>query len=118
MAAERFGWAAYRKQRGRGRGFAFARYKNLAAYTAIACEAEVDRDSGNVRVVRAVAADDSGEIVNPDGIRNQIEGGIVQSISWTLYEAVAFDTTRITSLDWAAIRSCASRTCPTASRCT
>ena len=100
MAAERFGWASYRRQRGRGRGFAFARYKNLAAYTAIACEAEVDRDSGNVRVVRAIAVNDSGEIVNPDGIRNQIEGGIVQSISWTLYEAVTFDTTRITSQDW------------------
>lgn len=99
-AAERFGWSAFRRQNGRGRGFGFARYKNLAAYTAIACEVEVNRESGNVRVVRAVAANDSGEIVNPDGIRNQIEGGIVQSISWTLYEAVSFDRTRITSLDW------------------
>ena len=100
MAAERFGWPGFRRRNGRGRGFAFARYKNLAAYTAIACEVEVDRESGNVRVVRAVAANDSGEIVNPDGIRNQIEGGIVQSISWTLYEAVSFDRTRVTSLDW------------------
>jgi nicotinate dehydrogenase subunit B len=100
-AAERFGWQAYRRAPGRGRGFAFARYKNLAAYTAIACEAEVDRDSGRVRVVRAVAANDSGEIVNPDGIANQIEGGIVQSISWTLHEAVSFERTRITSRDWA-----------------
>jgi nicotinate dehydrogenase subunit B len=47
-----------------------------------------------------VAAIDSGEIVNPDGIRNQTEGGIIQSISWTLYEAVTFDETRITSIDW------------------
>ena len=90
-AAERFGWQAWKKQPGRGRGFAFARYKNLAAYTAVACEVEVDRDSGRVRVGRVVAADDSGEIVNPDGIVNQIEGGIVQSLSWTLHEAVAFD---------------------------
>jgi CO/xanthine dehydrogenase Mo-binding subunit len=101
LAAERFGWARYKPQKGRGRGFAFARYKNLAAYTAIACEVEVDRESGQVRVVRAVAANDSGEAVNPDGIRNQIEGGIIQSISWTLYEAVTFDRTRITSVDWA-----------------
>ena len=101
MAAERFGWQDYRRQPGRGRGFGFARYKNLAAYTAIACEAEVDRDSGRVRLVRAVAANDSGEIVNPDGIRNQIEGGIVQSLSWTLHEAVSFERTRITSRDWA-----------------
>ena len=100
VAAERFGWSAYRRQRGRGRGFAFARYKNFAAYTAVACEVEVERESGRVRIVRAVAAVDSGEAVNPDGIRNQIEGGIVQSLSWTLYESVSFDNTRITSTDW------------------
>jgi nicotinate dehydrogenase subunit B len=52
------------------------------------------------RLLRCVAADDSGEIVNPDGMRNQIEGGIVQSASWTLSEEVAFDDTRITSHDW------------------
>jgi CO/xanthine dehydrogenase Mo-binding subunit len=101
IAAERFGWSRYQTQSGRGRGLAFARYKNLAAYTAVACEVEVDRESGHVRVVRAVAANDSGEAVNPDGIRNQIEGGIIQSISWTLHEAVTFDNTRITSVDWA-----------------
>ena len=72
-----------------------------------------------MRVVRAVAAIDSGEAVNPDGIRNQIEGGILQSISWTLYESVTFDETRITSVDWASypiLRFDAA--CPTASRCT
>ena len=100
MAAERFGWSRHGSRPGRGRGIAFARYKNLAAYTAVACEVEVERETGHVRVVRAVAANDSGEAVNPDGIRNQIEGGIIQSISWTLYEAVAFDTTRIRSRDW------------------
>ena len=63
----------------RGRGFAFARYKNLAAYAAIAMEVEVERETGDVRVLRVVAAVDSGEAVNPDGIRNQIEGGIMQS---------------------------------------
>ncbi|MGZ5118584.1 MAG: molybdopterin cofactor-binding domain-containing protein [Burkholderiales bacterium] len=99
-AAERFGWSQYRRQRGRGRGFAFARYKNLAAYCAIALEVEVDRESGSVRPLRAVAAIDSGEAVNPDGMRNQTEGGIIQSLSWSLYEAVTFDTTRITSRDW------------------
>jgi len=50
--------------------------------------------------MRVVAAIDSGEAVNPDGIRNQTEGGIVQSLSWTLYESVSFDATRITSRDW------------------
>jgi CO/xanthine dehydrogenase Mo-binding subunit len=99
-AAERFGWSRFQKQAGRGRGFAFARYKNLAAYCAIAMEVEADRESGSIRPLRVVAAIDSGEAVNPDGIRNQTEGGIIQSISWTLYEAVAFDTRRITSRDW------------------
>jgi CO/xanthine dehydrogenase Mo-binding subunit len=99
-AAERFGWATWKKSPGRGRGFGFARYKNLAAYTAVACELEVDRDSGRLRIGRVVAANDSGDIVNPDGIANQIEGGIVQSTSWTLHEAVGFDHSHITSRDW------------------
>jgi len=101
LAAEKFAWAAAPKlPKGRGRGFAFARYKNLAAYTAVAVELEVQRETGQIRLLRFVAADDSGEIVNPDGVRNQIEGGIVQSSSWTLQEAVTFDDTRITSRDW------------------
>jgi nicotinate dehydrogenase subunit B len=98
--AERFGWNRFQKQRGRGRGFGFARYKNHASYLAIAIEIEVDRESGLIRPIRAVAAIDSGEAVNPDGIRNQTEGGILQSLSWSLYESVSFDTTRITSRDW------------------
>ena len=100
-AAERFGWSSWRPQPDRGRGFAFARYKNLAAYCAVALAARVDRDTGRVHVERAVAAIDSGEAVNPDGIRNQVEGGIVQSLSWTLFESVSFDRRRITSRDWA-----------------
>ena len=100
LAAQEFGWSADKLPKGRGRGFAFARYKNLAAYTAVAVEVEVERETGRARPLRFVAANDSGEIVNPDGIRNQIEGGIVQSTSWTLHEAVAFDETRITSRDW------------------
>jgi nicotinate dehydrogenase subunit B len=98
-AAERFGWLAH-SQPGRGNGFAFARYKNLAAYLAVAVEVSIDRETGQVRLMRAVAAVDSGEAVNPDGIKNQIEGGILQSASWTLYESVRFDRTRILSRDW------------------
>ncbi|WEX74472.1 molybdopterin-dependent oxidoreductase [Sinorhizobium numidicum] len=100
LTAERFGWNNSQMPRNSGRGFGFARYKNLAAYLAVAVEAAVEPETGRVRVVRAVSAIDSGEIINPDGIRNQTEGGILQSISWTLYEAVAFDRTRITSTDW------------------
>jgi nicotinate dehydrogenase subunit B len=100
-AAQGFGWQKDRKASpDRGFGFAFARYKNLAAYCAIASEVEVNRETGRPRLVRAVAAVDSGQVVNPDGLINQIEGAILQSASWTLYEAVTFDDTRITSIDW------------------
>ncbi|MCC7348438.1 MAG: xanthine dehydrogenase family protein molybdopterin-binding subunit, partial [Variibacter sp.] len=100
-AAETFGW----KQgggapAGRGHGFAFARYKNHAAYCAVAAEVEIERETGRVRLVRAAAAVDSGQVINPDGLTNQIEGAILQSASWTLYESVTFDDTRITSTDW------------------
>jgi CO/xanthine dehydrogenase Mo-binding subunit len=100
-AAQGFGWKTGQKApQDRGFGFAFARYKNLAAYCAIASEVEVNRETGRARLVRAVAAVDSGQVVNPDGLINQIEGAIVQSMSWTLYESVTFDDTRITSIDW------------------
>jgi len=100
-AAMGFGWKIGQKApQDRGFGFAFARYKNLAAYCAIASEVEVNRETGRPRLVRAVAAVDSGQVVNPDGLINQIEGAIVQSMSWTLYESVTFDDTRITSIDW------------------
>jgi nicotinate dehydrogenase subunit B len=102
LAAERFGWDKRGKpEDGRGYGFAFARYKNLAAYCAIAMEVEAERETGRIRVKRVVSAVDSGQVVNPDGVRNQIEGAILQSSSWTLYESVTFDQTRITSVDWA-----------------
>ena len=100
-AAQGFGWAKHQKPpRNRGFGFAFARYKNLAAYCAVASEVDVNPDTGRARLVRAVAAVDSGQVVNPDGLTNQIEGAIVQSLSWTLYESVTFDDKRITSTDW------------------
>jgi len=102
-AADRFGWPARRTRGdGVGTGFAFARYKNLATHCAVALEVRVDRDTGEIRVPRVVAAVDSGEAVNPDGIRNQIEGGIVQSLSWTTLEAVGFDKTHRASFDWSA----------------
>jgi nicotinate dehydrogenase subunit B len=100
-AAAGFGWTKNQKPpRDHGFGFAFARYKNLAAYCAIASEVEVNRETGRARLVRAVAAVDSGQVVNPDGLTNQIEGAIVQSTSWTLFESVSFDDSRITSIDW------------------
>jgi nicotinate dehydrogenase subunit B len=98
LAAEKFGWST--EQPGQGRGFAFARYKNLGAYCAIALSLRVEHETGQIRLGRVVAAVDSGQEVNPDGIRNQIEGAIVQAASWTLYEQVHFDRKRILSTDW------------------
>ncbi len=100
-AAQHFDWASsVTLAENHGRGFAFARYKNLGAYAAIALEVAVEPDTGNVTVGRVVAAVDSGQAVNPDGIRNQITGGVVQSLSWSLFEAVTFDRQRVTSRDW------------------
>ncbi len=99
-AAEKFGWASWRKTEGRGRGIGFARYKNIAGYVAVAMEVEVNRQSGRIRVIRAVASSDTGQIVNPDGVMNQIEGGMIQSLSWSLKEEVKFDDTKVLSNDW------------------
>ncbi len=99
-AAEAFGWERWQKRPDHGRGIAFARYKNIAAYCAVALEVAVDRSTGVVRVLRATAANEAGEIVNPDGIANQIEGGLIQSLSWCLKEEVKFDDTRILSDGW------------------
>jgi CO/xanthine dehydrogenase Mo-binding subunit len=94
--AARAGWkqspSALRKlaPSNNGWGFAYARYKNLGCYCAVAAEVAVDRATGQVRVVRAVSGVDVGQTVNPDGVINQIEGGFIQSASWTLKEAVSF----------------------------
>ena len=98
--AEAFGWKDFRKTPGRGRGIGFARYKGIAAWNAVAMEVEVDRSSGRVRVLRAVSANDAGEVVSPDGVKNQIEGGVVQALSWTLKEGVRFDASGVKSADW------------------
>ena len=100
-AAELFGWDKWKKREGRGRGIGFAKYKNIAGYCAVALEVEVNKRNGRIRVLRAAAAADSGHIVSPDGVRNQIEGGLIQSLSWTLKEEVKFDDTGVTSEDWA-----------------
>ncbi|HEX9397482.1 MAG TPA: molybdopterin cofactor-binding domain-containing protein [Burkholderiales bacterium] len=100
--ASRAGWRAGARGDGSsGWGFAFAKYKNLACYCAVAAEIALDRKTGRVRVKRAVSAVDVGQVVNPDGVINQIEGGLIQSTSWTLKEAVSFDRTRVKTRSWA-----------------
>lgn len=82
---------------GRARGFAFARYKNMAAYVALVADIEVGEQ---VRVLSVTGAVDAGLAINPDGVLNQIEGGAIQAASWTLLEEVTFDSRAITSSDW------------------
>ncbi len=97
-AAAAAGWNAGATSNGvRGRGIGFARYKNLSAYCAVVAEVEA---AEKIRVTRAVAAVDAGQVVNPDGLKNQIEGGIVQAISWTLKEALRWDRERVTARSW------------------
>jgi CO/xanthine dehydrogenase Mo-binding subunit len=100
--AKKAGWKpGARGEGGKGRGIGFAKYKNLATYVAVIADVEIDRTSGRIAVPRVYAAVDAGQIINPDGLENQIEGGIVQSMSWTLKEEVKFDSNEISSRDWA-----------------
>ena len=84
----------------KGRGIGFAKYKNLAVYCAVIVDVAVDTRSGEIRVERAWSAADAGLVVNPDGLRNQIEGGIIQSTSWTLHEAMANDASGKLTRNW------------------
>ena len=85
---------------GRGRGFGFVQYEGTEAYVAAAVDVEVDEAAHNVHVTRVCVAHDCGLIVNPNGLKNQIEGNVIQAISRTLKEQVSFDHAYVTSLDW------------------
>jgi len=85
---------------GKGIGYAFMRYKNTDAYIAVAAKVTVDKNNGNVGLIKMWAAVDLGEVINMDGLTNQIEGGMIQAASWTLKEEVTFNTTEINSTDW------------------
>ena len=96
--AEMAGWRPKEQGDGeRGRGVGFARYKNLGCYVAVIVEVAV---AETVRVQRAWSAVDVGQVINPDGVINQIEGGIVQTVSWTLKERIAYDREGVTSRNW------------------
>lgn len=99
-AQERFGWSGAPRPKGRGRGVAYARYKNIASYCAVCVEVSVDPQSLIVKALRALLVVDAGEVVNPNGLANQLEGGVIQSLSWSLKEAVRYDAQRILSRDW------------------
>jgi nicotinate dehydrogenase subunit B len=84
-----------------GRGVAYTRYKQTENYVAMFMDVTVDVETGRIEVRRVVCAHDCGLVVNPNALRNQIEGGIVQTLSRALHEEVQFDESRVTSVDWA-----------------
>jgi CO/xanthine dehydrogenase Mo-binding subunit len=83
-----------------GRGIAYVHYKQAENYVAMGVDVEVLRSSGAVRVLRVACAHDCGLMINPDAVRAQVEGCILQTLSRTLYEEVTFDRSRVTSTDW------------------
>jgi CO/xanthine dehydrogenase Mo-binding subunit len=84
----------------RGRGMAYVKYNNAITYVGLVAEVEVNKRTGKIRVTDVWCSHDCGQVINPDGAINQIEGGIVQTISRTLIEEVKFDRSRVTSVDW------------------
>ena len=84
----------------RGRGIAAVLYEGDNGYCALVAEVEVDQDSGSVAVKRLVASQDSGPISNPDGMRNQMEGGALQGMSRAMREEVRWDEQSIMTVDW------------------
>ncbi len=102
-AAEIHGWQPRVQPRldGKGRGIAFTHYKGNETWVALAIDVEVDKASGAIKVVRASCAHDCGQIISPDGVKAQVEGCIIQTISRTLHEETKFDRNQITGVDWA-----------------
>jgi CO/xanthine dehydrogenase Mo-binding subunit len=85
----------------RGRGVSYCKYELVRTYVAAVAEVEVSLPSGEIRCTTFYVAHDCGQIINPDGLKNQIEGNIIQTVSRTLKEEVKFDRSMVTSLDWA-----------------
>src|SRR6516164_777485 len=83
-----------------GRGIAYAKYELVRTYVAMVADVTVNRTTGQVKVDRVFVVHDCGQIINPDGLRNQIEGNVVQTVSRTLVEKLTFSRSAVTSLDW------------------
>jgi CO/xanthine dehydrogenase Mo-binding subunit len=84
-----------------GRGISYVHYKHQEAYIAMGMEVAVERATGRIHVERVACTHDCGQIINPDGVRAQVEGNILQTLSRVLMEEVKFDRSRVTSVDWA-----------------
>lgn len=83
-----------------GRGLSYVKYELVRTYVGAVADVEVNKTSGAIKVKRIFVVQDCGQIINPDGVKNQIEGNMVQTLSRTLMEQVTFDRSHVTSLDW------------------
>ena len=86
--------------RAQGRGVSYAKYELVRTYVGIVADVTVDWSDGRIKVDRIFVVHDCGQIINPDGLRNQIEGNVVQTISRTLVEQLTFSRSAVTSLNW------------------
>jgi nicotinate dehydrogenase subunit B len=84
----------------KGRGVSYVKYELARTYVAVVAEVEVDRAAGTIKVPKVYMAHDCGQIINPDGLRNQLDGNVIQMVSRTLIEELKFDRSHVTSLDW------------------
>ena len=84
----------------KGRGVSYVKYELVRTYVAVVAEVEVDRAAGTIKVPKVYLAHDCGQIINPDGLRNQLDGNVIQMVSRTLIEELKFDRSHVTSLDW------------------
>ena len=105
-AAKLAGWmprkskAEYSGDIAYGRGVSYIKYELVRTYVAAVADVEVNKKTGKIRVAKVCVAHDCGQIINPDGLRNQIEGNVVQTTSRTLIEELKFDRSHVTSIDW------------------
>jgi CO/xanthine dehydrogenase Mo-binding subunit len=83
-----------------GRGLSYVKYELVRTYVGAVADVEVNKATGEIKVRRFYVVQDCGQIINPDGIKNQLEGNMVQTLSRTLKEQVTFDRSQVTSLDW------------------
>ena len=84
----------------KGRGMSYVKYELVRTYVGAVADVEVDRKTGKVSVKKFYVAHDCGQIINPDGLKNQIEGSVVQTVSRTLIEDLQFDRSKVTGIDW------------------
>jgi nicotinate dehydrogenase subunit B len=83
-----------------GRGVTYCKYENVRTYVAAVADVEVKRSTGEIRVTKFYCSHDCGQIINPDGLKNQLDGNIIQTVSRTLKEELKFNRQMVTSLDW------------------